>query len=96
MELKALRKGQKRHSPSYSQRVHVADGPAGHDGVRHRFLKLPGRRQGSGGIKPTACQQPCWRRRPRQKSPHLIARYMGRMAKSGKVWTLIMMVMKAM
>lgn len=27
---------------------------------------------------------------------HLIARYMGRMAKSGKVCTLIMMVMKAM
>lgn len=30
------------------------------------------------------------------KSTHLMARYMGRMAKSGKVWTLIMMVMKAM
>lgn len=27
---------------------------------------------------------------------HLMARYMGRMAKRGKVWTLIMMVMKAM
>lgn len=30
------------------------------------------------------------------KAAHLIARYMGRMANSGKVWTLIMMVMKAM
>lgn len=27
---------------------------------------------------------------------HLIARYMGRMANRGKVWTFIMMVMKAM
>lgn len=34
--------------------------------------------------------------RGRDRWTHLIARYMGRMAKSGKVCTLIMMVMKAM
>ena len=32
----------------------------------------------------------------RSVGAHLMARYMGRMANSGKVWTLIMMVMKAM
>lgn len=33
---------------------------------------------------------------PGPSGTHLMARYMGRMAKSGKVCTLIMMVMKAM
>lgn len=31
-------------SPVYSQGVHVADGTAGHDGVRHGLLELPGMR----------------------------------------------------
>ena len=44
------------------------------------------------GTKPTAAPAPG----AAPKSTHLMARYMGRMAKSGKVWTLIMMVMKAM
>jgi len=48
-ELQAPGEGREPRWPRYSQRVHVADGPAGHDGVRHRLLELPGGRGGSGG-----------------------------------------------